>query len=388
MTAARVVHVTTTDMSLALLLGSQLRAFCEAGYEVYGASAPGPYVGELEEAGIRHVRLRHTTRAAAPHRDLAALFELRSVFRRLRPHLVHTHNPKPGIYGRMAAAWAGVPAIVNTVHGLYAQPDDPWSRRAVVYRLERLAAARSHAELVQNEEDLATLRRLGVPDEKLHLLGNGVDLGRFDRSAIPVGTRAALRAAVGAGPEHVLVGAVGRLVLEKGYRELFEAAATLRRRCPSVLVVVVGPHDDHKRDAVPQRELEWAQRECGVRFLGHRRDLEALYTALDLYVLASYREGFPRSAMEAAAMGLPIVATNVRGCRQVVDEGVTGLLVPARDPPSLAAAVEALAVDPRRRAAMGEAGARKAQREFDERRVVDLTLRVYEDLLARAPRRT
>lgn len=136
----RLLHVTTTDMSLALLLGPQLRAFAEAGYEVIGVSAPGPFVAELETQGIRHIPLRHATRSAAPHRDVLALAELRALFSDLRPAIVHTHNPKPGVYGRFAVRAAGVPAIVNTVHGLYALPDDRWAKRALVYGLELLAS--------------------------------------------------------------------------------------------------------------------------------------------------------------------------------------------------------------------------------------------------------
>ena len=120
---ARLVHVTTTDKSLALLLGPQLRAFAAAGYEVIGMSAPGEWVGQLEADGIRHIPLRHATRAVAPAHDVRALGELRGLFRTLRPDIVHTHNPKPGVYGRLAARAAHVPVIVNTVHGLYATPE-------------------------------------------------------------------------------------------------------------------------------------------------------------------------------------------------------------------------------------------------------------------------
>src|SRR5437588_3294397 len=153
-------------MSLALLLGPQLRAFATAGYEVIGMSAPGEWVGQLEAGGIRHVPLRHATRALAPTHDARAFGELRALFRALRPDIVHTHNPKPGVYGRIAARAAGVPVVVNTVHGLYAQPGDPVTKRALVYAAERVAAACSHAELVQNAEDLEVLARIGVPRDK------------------------------------------------------------------------------------------------------------------------------------------------------------------------------------------------------------------------------
>jgi glycosyltransferase involved in cell wall biosynthesis len=377
------VHLTTTDISLALLLGPQLRAFAEAGYEVVGMSAPGPYVPELEASGIKHVALRHATRASAPGRDLLALAELRRHFRRLRPDIVHTHNPKPGVYGRLAARAAGVPAVVNTVHGLYAQPEDTWPRRAVVYGLERVAATCSHAELVQNPEDVETLVRIGIPRGKLTLLGNGIDLDRFDPARLDASAVRRAREEIGAGPDDVVCGAVGRLVWEKGYRELLAAAAAVRERFPRARFVIVGPDDPEKADALSAADIE-AARHAGVVFLGLRRDVEVLYAAMDLYVLASYREGFPRSAMEAAAMGLPMVATDIRGCRQVVERGVTGMLVPARDSAALAAAISELVSGSERRAAMGAAARHKALREFDQRRVIAITLATYERLQGRA----
>lgn len=387
MTARPVLaHVTTTDISLALLLGPQLRAFADAGYDVVGVSAPGPHVAELEGWGIRHVGLQHATRAMAPHRDLAALAELRGVFRDLRPAIVHTHNPKPGIYGRLAARAARVPVIVNTVHGLYALPTDRAAKRAAVYALERVAAMCSHAELVQNPEDLDVLRRIGVPAERLHLLGNGVDLTRFDPSRVAAARRDELRAEWGVGPGGVVCGVVGRLVAEKGYREVFAAAERLATRVPQLTIVVAGPVEGDKSDGLDDAAIGRAAAGGNVRFLGLRADVDDLYGAFDLYALASYREGFPRSAMEAAAMGLPIVATDVRGCRQVVEPGRTGVLVPVRDAEALAAAIERLATDEVARRRLGAAAREKARREFDDRRCIEITLEVYERLGA-APSR-
>jgi glycosyltransferase involved in cell wall biosynthesis len=386
--APLLVHVTTTDMSLALLLGPQLEAFRAAGYDVVGVSAPGRYVPELVARGIRHVPLAHSTRAMAPPRDAAAVAELVHVLRTLRPDIVHTHNPKPGVYGRLAARAVGVPVVVNTVHGLYALPGEPLAKRALVYGLERLAAACSRAELVQNPEDLETLRRIGIPDHKLVLLGNGIDLARFDPARVDPARRAALRREIGAGPDDVVVGLVGRLVWEKGYREVFAAAAHLRDRAPHLRFVVVGPLDADKSDTVTQADLDAAAASAAITFLGLRDDVADLYAAMDLYVLASHREGFPRSAMEAAAMGLPVVVTDIRGGRQVVDDGVTGRLVPVRDPEALARALAGLGSDAGIRAAMGAAARAKARAEFDQQRVIDTTLRVYERLLPGARRWT
>lgn len=376
----RLVHLTTADISLELLLGPQLSAFREAGYEVVGVSAPGPFVAEIEARGVRHIALEHATRAMAPTSDARALVELVSLFRDLHPTIVHTHNPKPGVYGRIAARFAGVPVIVNTVHGLYATPVDPLTKRAVVYGLERLASCASQAELVQNPEDVEVLRGLlRVPASKLTILGNGIDLDRFARTDTAT-RRAEVRRSLGIATDAVVVGAVGRLVAEKGYGELFSAWTRIAREHPEAVLMIVGPHDVDKADALPAEMVEEATA-TGVRFLGMRDDVEDIYPAMDIYVLASYREGFPRSAMEAAASGLPIVATDIRGCRQVVTDGVNGLLVPSREPDALHDAILSLLDDPGRRAALGRAGAERAIREFDQRSVITTTLSTYRRLL-------
>jgi glycosyltransferase involved in cell wall biosynthesis len=379
----RVVHLTTTDISLALLLGPQLRAFADAGMEVIGASAAGPWTAELTAWGLRHEPVEHATRSVSLRHDTLALGELIGLFRRLRPDIVHTHNPKPGVYGRLAARLAGVPVVVNTVHGLYATADDPLLRRAAVYGTERMASVCSQAELVQNVEDMATLARLGIPARKLELLGNGIDLGRF----VPrPGQRASARQSFGVPADAVVVGMVGRLVWEKGYAELFEAAARWHRTAPFIVAVVVGPADPAKKSGLSGSDLDRARTLGNVVFVGERRDMELLYPGFDLFVLPSHREGYPRAAMEAAACGLPVVASDVRGCRQVVEDGRTGMLVPVRDAAALAGAVEALAADPARRRTMGVAARRRAEAEFDDRRVISLTLEVYRRLLERRAR--
>ena len=301
--------------------------------------------------------------------------------RRERPDIVHTHNPKPGWYGRLAAEIARVPVVVNTVHGLYATADDPWRRRAVVYALERVASCASDAELVQNPEDMATLRRIGVPRSKLVPLGNGIDLRRFSPDADP-SARRRVRAELGLNAKTIAVGAVGRLVKEKGLDEVFAAARELRLRSPHVEVLVVGPIDPSKADGLSATDLPAIEQEFGVRFLGERRDIEAVYAALDVYVLASHREGFPRSAMEAAAMGLPVVASDIRGCRQVVDHEVTGLLFPVGEVGPLLDALRRLVDDDQLRDRLAVAAVAKATSEFDQERVIARTLATYDRLLA------
>jgi glycosyltransferase involved in cell wall biosynthesis len=375
----RVIHLTTTDMSLDWLLGPQLQAFAAAGYEVVGMSAAGPHVEALTAAGIRHVAVGSLTRAPGVAADLRAFRELVRLLRLERPDVLHTHNPKPGVLGRIAGRLARVPVIVNTQHGLYAQPTDRLRRRLPVYLAERLAAACSHGELVQNPEDAHTLvHTLKVPARRVQVLGNGIDLVRFDADR---GSRDRIRAEWGIADGQVVAGVVGRLVLEKGLHELFAAAHALRALDPAVRMVVVGPNEPDKPDGASAATIAAAEAD-GVVFVGARSDMPECYAAMDLFVTATHREGFPRAAMEASASGLPVVATDIRGCRQVVTNEVTGVLVPARDAPALAAAVARLAADPALRSRMGAAASAKAATEFDQQRVIGLTLDTYERLLA------
>lgn len=371
----RVAHLTTVDLSLRYLVLPQLEAAAEVG-QAFGISAPGPYVSEIEERGIVHVPLPASTRGMSLASDVLAMRQFWKALRQIQPDVVHTHNPKPGIYGRILARLAGVPIVMNTVHGLYATPESPWSKRVLVYALEAIASRFSDAELVQNPEDLDLLRRLRITNSsKLRLLGNGVDLDRFNpRRAREM--RAAERRRLGVGGDEIVVGMVGRLVEEKGVPELIGATGHLD---DNVRVLIAGPNDPEKDDAIASELLE-SGRVAGVEFIGMRTDIDSFYAGLDIFVLPSHREGFPRAAMEAAASGLPLVVTDIRGCRQVVDDGVNGRLVPVRDPDSLAAALTQLTRDPSLRESMGAASAAKAVEEFDEDRVVAIVMDSYRQL--------
>jgi glycosyltransferase involved in cell wall biosynthesis len=378
----KLLHVTTVDLSLDVLLGYQLRRFAAAGFEVVGVSAPGTHVAALEADAIRHVPVERLTRTWGPAADLGALAELRRVFRRERPAIVHTHNPKSGVLGRVAARGARVPVIVNTVHGLYEPEGMSSARRFAVTRAERWSMRLSHHELFQSQEDLDRARSARmVPAGRASWLGNGVDLGRFDPARVDAGAVARLRAAWGGAP---VVGAVGRLVAEKGYPELFEAWRAVRRIHHDAVLVVVGPDEPDKDDRLDPELVRRAVAD-GVHVHGEGRheEMPALYAAFDLVVLASHREGMPRSAIEASAMGRPVVATDIRGCREVVDDGVTGELVPVRDPAALAEAIGCLLRDRARAAARGMAGRARAIDRFDEGAVVERTLQVYRRLLSR-----
>jgi len=381
MSPTRVAHVTTVDSTLRFLLLPQLVRLRDEGYEVTTISAKGPWTADLEAEGIRHIPWRHATRSWNPRADLLAFWELRRIFMRERFDLVHTHNPKPAVMGRIAARLAGVSCVVNTVHGLYATPEDRLARRLPVMATERLAARFSDLELYQSEEDLDWARRSGlVRPERSALLGNGVDLSMFDPALFSPEKLDSLRVELGIPAGAIVAGTVARLVAEKGYRELFSAAARIRAAFPHFRLLAVGPGDPEKADSIPETEI--ARARGTVIFTGQREDIPALLALMDVFVLPSWREGLPRSAIEAAAMGKPLVLTNIRGCREVARDGVEGLLVPPRDPARLAKAIQLLLSDPSLRRRLGTAARERALARFDERRVTDLIVTSYRSLLA------
>lgn len=245
--------------------------------------------------------------------------------------------------------------------------------------MERVAAAFSDLELYQSEEDFmwAKRMRLKSPD-KMELLGNGIDLNAFDPGAVDKRRLEELRRQLDIPPGSKVVGTVSRLVAEKGIREFLAASKDVRKAFPNTYFLVVGGADTEKEDAIAESELEGMDH---LRMTGWRKDVNDLIALMDIFVLASWREGLPRSAMESAAMAKPMVLTNIRGCREVARDGVEAILVEPRDPKGLAEAITALLRDADRAAELSRAARARALDHFDEENVVQKIVDSYEQLL-------
>jgi glycosyltransferase involved in cell wall biosynthesis len=388
----KVGHITTIDLSLRYLLLNQLRYLQDAGYEVMGISAPGPYVAELEAAGIRHLAVP-MTRSFTPGADSVALARLVRTIRRERFDIIHTHNPKPGLLGQVAARLAGVPLVVNTLHGFYFHDGMAARRRRFYIAVEKVAAKCSDMILSQNREDMATALAEGIcRPEQIQWLGNGIDVARFDRARVPAATLEEKRRELGLAEGAPVAGFVGRLVAEKGILELLAASKQVAARVPGVRFVAIGPVDHDKADALtPAVAAEYGMADAWV-FTGMRNDMPELYGLMDVFVLPSHREGFPRAPMEASAMSVPCVVTDIRGCREAVAEGRNGLRVALGDVDALAAAILRVLEDRASAQAMGARGRQLALEQFDERLVFGRVRGEYERLAAvkglASPRRT
>ncbi len=378
----RVAHVTTVDLSLRYLLLNQLERIRDEGYDVVGISAAGPDVATVQAHGIPHFAVP-MTRRFTPFADLRALISLAALMRREKFDVVHTHTPKAGLLGQLAARISGVPVVINTLHGFYFhEGTKPLARRFYVW-MERIAAKCSDSILSQNQEDIATaIEERIAPRELLHWLGNGIDIERFDRRRLSEEQLSSLRDELGLQPEAPVVGFVGRLVEEKGILDLLEAAALVAGTVPEVQLLIVGPYDEEKPDAIRPDIAQRYGLADRCKFLGMRHDMPELYALMDMLVLPSYREGFPRAPMEASAMGVPAIATDIRGCREAVEHGVNGLLFPVGDVNALARALTELLSDEQRRLAMGAAGRAIAEERFDEQKVFARVLAEYERLLS------
>lgn len=381
----KVAHITTIAASLRYLLLNQLRSLRGAGYEVCGISSPGSDAAALEESGIRHIAVP-ISRNLTPFADIASLARLVAVLRREQFTIVHTHTPKAGLLGQLAARIAGVPVVVNTIHGFYFHDHMRPAARRFYITMERVAALCSTSILSQNAEDVQTAirERICAPRKIAHL-GNGIDVTEFDPARFTTGEVAQKRAALGIPADARVIGFVGRLAARrKGFLDFLKACARLAQSDPRVRVLVVGDSDRGKPDAVAPE----VAKEFGIwdrcHFLGHQlnAELPLLYRLMDVLVLPSIFEGVPRVIMEASAMGVPVVASDVKGNREAVADGRTGLLVPFGDVEQLSAAIAQILSDESAARKLGEEGRRFALQRFDERLVFEKVKAEYRRLMA------
>jgi len=385
----RVVHVVNIDVGVRIHLKNQLLYLREQGYDVSAICSPGPLVpgdGTTPE-GIP-VYTVPMSRDIRPWQDLLAVAQLVRLFRQERFDIVHTHSVKPGLLGRLAARLAGTPCIVHTVHGLLLHEGMTRRHRWLWKASEMAGAAFGDYMLSQSRQDMAILLREGICNQQtLGYLGNGIDLSPFNPARITPGEVRATRQAWGVTEADKVMAIVGRLLADKGYRKFTEMARLVHKDCPKTRFWVIGRMETDRPDGLAVEDMITGDMSEYVSFLGLRSDMPQLYAAMDIFVFPSYHEGMPRSLMEAAAMGKAIVASDIRGCREVIEHGVTGLLVPVRDAHALAEAVKSLLDDPATASRLGAAARAYALEHFDERFYFERLHTAYQMLLDRQGRR-
>ncbi|MDK9704687.1 MAG: glycosyltransferase family 4 protein [Sulfuritalea sp.] len=350
---------------------SLIAALSESGFRVAAYAAPDEYIGRVEAGGARYVPMQLNNAGTHPLRELMTLWRMVRLLALERPALLLTYTPKVNIYLALAARVWGIPVVAN-VSGLGRTfIAGGWLTR-VARVLYRIAFSWPRCIFFQNAEDRTVFLDAGlVKVEQTALLpGSGVDVSRF-----------APRPKVQDGGGFVFL-MVARLTWDKGVGEYVAAARQLKTEFPGVSFRLLGFLDVPSPSAVSRDEVEAWVSEGLIEYLGHSDDTVSIYAESDCVVLPSYREGMPRTLLEAASMGLPAIATDVPGCRQAVVDGETGFLCRARDATALARAMQRmLLLTFEQRAKMGNAARARIRREFDEKIVVERYLDVVKAIL-------
>lgn len=369
----KILLVANTDWYLfnfRLSLANRLRA---VGAEVVLVSPKGKFVSDILENGFRWIEWNVGRKTTEPMHELSAVRHLAAIYQREKPDLVHHFTIKPVLYGSLAARNANVPALVNSVTGLgyvfLNQNRQGSALRKVVLPLYRLAFGHANlAVIFENASDQKQFIEMGlIPEEKTSVVqGVGVDVERFQPVPEPQGIPVVLFPA--------------RMLLDKGLGVLIEATRILKLD-HTVRVVLVGEPDPGNPATVEPEELRAWQDAGLVEWWGFQGGMENVYPLATVVTLPSLGEGLPTALIEAAACGRAIVATDVPGCREVVEDGVNGLLVPPNDATALAQALAKVLDDPPLRMRMGAAGRERVLSQFADRLIIRLILEIYERLL-------
>lgn len=345
----------------------------EAGYQVHIASADGLGVLRIRQLGFEHHVIDIARSGQNPLKELLSIVRLFRIFQKIRPKIVHLITIKPVLYGGLAARLAGVDGVVAAVSGLgtvfLSQSGLAGLRKTFISFLYRQAFRQKKlAVIFQNPDDRQVLLDIGALSlEQSRLIrGSGVDLLDYPCLPEPAGTPVVVMAA--------------RLLRDKGVYEYVEAARVLRQRGIDACFRLIGAPDPGNPSSIGQSQLDAWAAEGIVELLGYRSDIAQQYAAATIVCLPSYREGLPKSLVEAAACGRAVVTTDVPGCRDAIELDVSGLLVPVKDAEALADALQRLIESPVLRQSMGAAGRALAEREFAIEKIVDAHLSIYQEL--------
>lgn len=342
----------------------------ESGYQVYLLSADTGRKTELESMGTHFVEIPFKRSGSNPFHELKCIFLLRKHLRKLKPDVVHNVTLKAALLSSMACKIAGIKNVVNAISGFGYNFTDGRSGllQKIVKCLIRIAfKSSSFSFILQNPDDAKSIERMGlVGKERIFLIkGSGVNLEDFSFKEAPNG-------------KVLKILFPARILLDKGIKELLEAAHVLKEKYQDrIEFVIAGDCDNENLAVFPEAELRKWLIPGYITWIGFQKEMYAVYADSDIVILPSYREGLPKSLIEACAVGRPLITTDVPGCRECVKPGYNGLLIPAKDSKSIAEAIETLINDPEARARFGKNSRALAERDFSIESVIEKTFAIY-----------
>ena len=375
----RVCQVCAVEFTLDKFLQPLIQGMKSKGWKVVSVCSKGPNFDHLRASGVEIENIE-ISRSSNPFLAIISTYHLYRFFRAMQFDVVHVHTPVASFVARLAAFLANVPLIVYTAHGFYFHENMGHIKYYFHVCVEKLFGLITDVLFTQSVEDYKSAIKFGfVSKDKCHVIGNGVDPSKFNPGS--PSSRARSRSSLGLQSDDFVVGFVGRFVEEKGVNELLEAIIKVHSEYSNIQFLMIGGRLSSDHAGVVERGIESAKRALGKNFidLGFREDTHQLYRAMDLFCLPSWREGLPRTIIEAMMSSKPVLATNIRGAREQVLDGQTGYLVPVKSAEMIANRIVQFMNDRSLGPRMGKAGFERAMAQFVEKDVVNKQIEIIDN---------
>src|SRR5690625_2860293 len=378
----KIVQVSAIDSTMNGLLRELNTTIVKEGHELICVCSNGSRIEKLIKDGF-DVRTINIDRKIAPIRNLKSIYQMFRLFRKEKPDIVHVHTPVASVLGRIAAKLARVPTIIYTAHGFYFHENMSPKKYKLFYTIEKLCAKWCTDYIfTQSEEDgQLAIDNNFLSADNITIISNGVDVnGKFNPDNIDKEKEDALKKEFSFNEHDIVISFIGRLVREKGIIDLLNGFNKVEQ--DNIKLLIIGSTSSSERDQKTSEELEYYKENTNVTFTGYRTDIPEILSVSDVFCLPSYREGMPRSIIEAMAMNCVIIATNIRGSREEVDHGVNGYLVNLNDPAEIASTIESIINDRETLARFKKNAREKAVNYYDEKMVVETQMEIFAEVMS------
>lgn len=379
----KIIQIAAIDMTHVKLLNTLNQHSAKEGFEVHCVSSKGDYENEIKEQGF-HFHGIHIDRKISPIGNLKSIMQMIKLFRRVKPDIVHVHTPVAAVLGRIAAKIAGVRTIIYTAHGFYFHEGMSQKQYKIFFNIEKYTG-RFFTDYIftQSREDFEVAVNHKFLNKKkknnYYHISNGIDLNSaFNLININQDNIQQIKNQYNIKDTDIVVSFIGRLVKEKGILDLLESYNQLSHN--NVKYLIIGDLPKSERDLKTAKELEDFKENSNIIFTGQATNINELLYLSDIFCLPSYREGMPRSIIEAMSMKNAVIATNIRGSREEVVEGETGYLIDLNSSKQISEKVDYLVSQPETLEKMKEAGLNRAQLLFDEDKVADKQIKVFKEI--------
>lgn len=384
MNKPKLIRITTVPQSLDGLLKGQLQFMKENGFEVIGISSPGERLEKVtHEQGVKTIAVS-MTRTISPLKDLKALWQLYKIFKKEKPNIVHSHTPKAGTLGMMAAKLANVPHRLHTIAGLPLLVATG-SKRRLLDTVEKITYACA-TKIYPNSYGMRDIiiQNKYTKKEKLKVIGygssNGIDTTQFDPNLVSDNTKQNLRKELGLSEESFLFLFIGRVVTDKGVNELVQAFSEIHSSIPNSHLVIVGNYESNLDPLLPKTD-NLIEKHLNIHAVGYKTNVIDYFAAADTLVFPSYREGFPNVVMQAAAMQLNAIVSDINGCNEIITNGENGWIVPPKNVEQLKDRMIWCFSNPEESEKMGLRSRRLMQEKYERQFVWEELLKEYNRLL-------